>query len=176
MGISRDDVVHDRIRQRLMDDPHSAKTIISDEEFQRSRTDVLKELEHCDELWIFGYGSLIWSPTFEFVDSAIAELAGYQRQFCMWATIARGSPEEPGLWLALDDGDSCTGVAFRIDNAVRDYETLMLWRREMVTGAYVPKVLPVMIDGVENRPSACWQTRHTHSTPVRFQDSALSRQ
>jgi cation transport protein ChaC len=149
MGITRDDVVNDRIRKRMIEEGTGIENLLSEAEFEQSRADVLKQFENEDELWIFGYGSLIWSPTFEFVEQAVAQLPGCSRKFCLWAHTGRGSPEQPGLWLGLDTGGSCTGIAFRVDNAVRDYETLMLWRREMISGAYMPRVMPVVIDGQE---------------------------
>lgn len=166
VGITRDDVLNDRIRQRLKGEIEQghAHTMLSDEEFSQTRANVLAEFEAHDELWVFGYGSLIWSPTFEFVQSAVALLSGHGRKFCLWAPTGRGSREHPGLWLALDDAlneSSCTGVAFRIDNAVRDYETLMLWRREMVSGAYLARVRNVTIDG-EEKPCICLLANKNH--------------
>ncbi len=166
MGITRDDVVHDRIRQRLKQEisegqPH---ILLSDEAFDKTRAQTLEAFEQHDELWVFGYGSLIWSPTFEFVDQAVALLPGHARKFCLWAPSGRGSPERQGLWLALDDADSasqCSGVAFRIDNDLRDHETLMLWRREMVSGAYLPRVRTALING-EEKPCLCLLANKQH--------------
>lgn len=160
MGLTRDDVVHDRIRQRLRAEGGEG-AILSEEEFERTRAQVLKEFANHEELWIFGYGSLIWNPTFEFNESAVAQLNDCQRKFCLWAHTGRGSPECPGLWLGLDTGGSCTGVAFRVDNALRDYETLMLWRREMVSGAYRAEVRPVHING-EERACICLLANKSH--------------
>jgi len=153
MALTRDDVLNDRIRQRLRDEAESGidHQLLTEEEFEGSRAQVLAQFADQDELWFFGYGSLIWSPTFEFVEKAVAHLPRHARRFCLWAPSGRGSPEQPGLWLALDDSETderCTGVAFRIDNRVREHELLMLWRREMVSGAYRPEVIPVDIGGV----------------------------
>lgn len=160
MAITRDDVVNDRIRERMRAEGRGGQ-ILSEEQFHQSRVEVLKAFDNCDELWIFGYGSLIWSPTFEFVESTVAHLQGCSRKFCLWAHTGRGSPEQPGLWLGLDTGGSCTGVAWRVDNAARDYETLMLWRREMISGAYTATVMPVMINGRE-RPCICLLANKSH--------------
>lgn len=166
MGITRDDVLHDRIRQRLKQElaqgqPH---ILLSDEEFDRSRAQILEAFADIDELWVFGYGSLIWSPTFEYVDQAVAQLPAHARSFCLWAPSGRGTPEQKGLWLALDDADpaiECSGVAFRIDDEVRDHETLMLWRREMVSGAYLPKIRQARIEG-RTRPCLCLLANKAH--------------
>ena len=53
-------------------------------------------------LWVFGYGSLIWEPGFDFDDRRLATLHGYRRAFCMTSIVYRGTPEAPGLVLALD--------------------------------------------------------------------------
>lgn len=160
MGITREDVVHDRIRQRLRTEGGEG-AILSDEEFERTRAEILRVFEAHDELWVFGYGSLIWNPTFEFVESAVAELPDFERKFCLWAHTGRGSPEQPGLWLGLDSGHGCTGLAFRLDNTLRDYETLMLWRREMISGAYHAEMRPAHINGQE-RACICLLANKSH--------------
>ncbi len=166
MGITRDDVLNDRIRQRLKQELQDGQPhiLLSDEEFDRSRAQILEAFAEIDELWVFGYGSLIWSPTFEFVDQAVARLPDHARRFCLWAPSGRGTPEQQGLWLALDDADrthECAGVAFRIDDAVRDHETLMLWRREMVSGAYLPRIRPALIEG-KTKPCLCLLANKDH--------------
>jgi len=163
MGITREDIENDRVRQRLREEVARGHehSLLSEEEFEQTRIDVLREFEAHDELWIFGYGSLIWNPTFHFVESAVADLRGHARKFCLWAKTGRGDPKRPGLWLGLDDGENCVGLAFRVDNALRDYETLMLWRREMISGAYQPRVLPVLIDGQE-KPCICLLANKDH--------------
>ena len=65
------------------------------------------------DLWIFAYGSLIWDPAFYFEEVRVAKAPGYQRSFCLRSEIGRGSPEKPGLMVALDHGSECQGLAFR---------------------------------------------------------------
>lgn len=167
MALTRDDVLHDRIRQRLREEAANGveHQLLTEQEFEDSRAQVLAQFADQEELWFFGYGSLIWSPTFEFVEQAVAHLPEHARRFCLWAPTGRGSPEQPGLWLALDDSaadERCTGVAFRIDNRVREHELLMLWRREMVSGAYQPEVLLVEIGGVM-KPCVCLLANKSHA-------------
>ena len=88
--------------------------------------------------WVFGYGSLIWQPGFDFVDKRRATLTGYQRAFCMTSIVYRGTPENPGLVLALDqrDGHSCTGVAYRVPPKGATETLAYLRARELVSDAY----------------------------------------
>ena len=65
-------------------------------------------------VWVFGYGSLLWNPGFDFEERRPARLRGWHRAFCMQLFRFRGSPEQPGLMLALDHGGSCKGEVFRI--------------------------------------------------------------
>jgi glutathione-specific gamma-glutamylcyclotransferase len=70
-------------------------------------------LDECGEgpLWLFAYGSLIWNPTFEVVETRRATAIGWHRSFCMEMTSWRGTREIPGLMMALDRGGRCDGVA-----------------------------------------------------------------
>ena len=90
------------------------------------------------DVWVFAYGSLIWNPLFHFAAKRLAKVYGLHRSFCLWSRIGRGTPQQPGLVLGLDHGGSCAGLAYRIAQAHVREELRLLWRREMVTGAYVP--------------------------------------
>jgi cation transport protein ChaC len=92
-------------------------------------------------LWIFGYGSLMWDPGFPHVDSSPALIYGYHRELCIYSSRWRGSPEQPGLVLGLDRGGACRGVAFRIDAAHVAGSLEALWEREMRRGVYHPRLL-----------------------------------
>ncbi|GGC59564.1 gamma-glutamylcyclotransferase [Chelatococcus reniformis] len=95
------------------------------------------------DAWLFGYGSLIWNPMIRTVERRTARIAGWHRAFCLSTTVGRGSPANPGLVLGLDEGGDCTGIAFRLaDDDLQD-ELALLWRREMLAGAYVPRWLDV---------------------------------
>jgi glutathione-specific gamma-glutamylcyclotransferase len=85
-----------------------------------------------EALWVFAYGSLIWNPCFPFVEARRALAHGWHRAFCLgWLTWFRGSPERPGLMMALDRGGSCEGVAFRLPPEGADEALAALVRREM---------------------------------------------
>jgi cation transport protein ChaC len=94
-----------------------------------------------EDCWVFGYGSLIWNPTFRFVERRVAVLRGWHRRFCLWTPLGRGTPDCPGLMLALERGGSCRGVAFRVAAADAPVELDLLWRREMLSGAYCPRLV-----------------------------------
>ena len=99
------------------------------------------------DVWLFGYGSLIWNPTIRSVEHRTARIEGWHRAFCLSIRAGRGSMENPGLMLALDAGGDCTGVAFRIAEEVLEAELALLWRREMLAGSYVPR----WIDALDHR-------------------------
>jgi len=95
---------------------------------------------HLDrDLWIFGYGSLMWDPSVRFSEVRRAHSPDHARSFCLWDDGGRGSIENPGLMLALDNGAGCTGLAFRIPDDCVDHETFVLFRREMILEAYRPE-------------------------------------
>ena len=94
-----------------------------------------------DDLWVFGYASLIWRPDFEFAERQRATVHGWHRALKMWSRINRGTPECPGLVFALLSGGSCHGVAYRIPKHEVREVVARLWLREMVTGVYDPRWL-----------------------------------
>lgn len=89
-----------------------------------------------DDLWLFGYGSLIWNPAFHYEEKCCALLQGWHRSFCLKLFMGRGTPEKPGLMLALEPGGTCRGVAFRIAAKQVRQELWLLWQREMFGGSY----------------------------------------
>lgn len=87
-------------------------------------------------LWVFGYGSLMWNPEFEFVERAHGRAAGVHRCFCVRSIHHRGTPRRPGLVLGLDGGGSCDGVLFRVPPKLANDVVQYLRRREQVTRVY----------------------------------------
>ena len=138
MPLSRDSLANDSFRQAMLDEAPGQMTLMDADAFEASRQAMLARARETGTFWIFGYGSLIWNPIVEVAERRAARLPGHSRRFCVWAPIGRGSPECPGLWLALDEGGSCDGVALRIPEDKWDEETTILWRREMIAGVYRP--------------------------------------
>jgi glutathione-specific gamma-glutamylcyclotransferase len=103
---------------------------------------------HTGDLWVFAYGSLMWDPAMDFAEVRRAWLPGHARRFILCDIYgARGTHEAPGLMAALDRGDGCHGLAFRVPVERVEDETRNLWAREMVLPSYVPRILPVDLDG-----------------------------
>jgi glutathione-specific gamma-glutamylcyclotransferase len=123
----------------------------SDEEVQADLDSALADRPPGEDVWLFGYGSLMWNPALHFVERRGGIVRGWHRRYCLWLHAGRGSPENPGLMLALDRGGSCAGILFRIAAAEARNELLLAWRREMFTDAY----------------NSRWVTAQTAGGPVR---------
>ena len=96
-----------------------------------------------DDLWVFGYGSLMWDPGFAHLAVEPALLRGYHRAFCVYSTINWGSPERPGLVVALMRGGSCRGRAFRVAAAEAEAALAYLDERE---AAYLRRLVPLTVE------------------------------
>lgn len=125
--------------------------LLSDEALDASRRHTFADHPIDDPVWIFAYGSLMWSPLTQFAERRRARVHGWHRGFYLWSKINRGTPETPGLVLGLDRGGSCEGIACRLDPATAAEDIELLWRREMIAGTYVPR----------------WMRAHTDDGPVR---------
>jgi cation transport protein ChaC len=98
------------------------------------------------DLWVFGYGSLIWRPGFSFVESVQARLHGYHRSLCVFSHVHRGTPERPGLVLGLDRGGVCRGLAFRVAAGEAGETVAYLRAREQATAVYIERHVPLRLE------------------------------
>ena len=101
-----------------------------------------------DDLWVFGYGSLMWHPGFSFAERRLARLRDYARSFCMRSIHHRGTEAEPGLVLALDahPGAACEGVALRVEAPAREAVLVYLRERELISSAYLETEVDVRLE------------------------------
>lgn len=99
-------------------------------------------------MWVFGYGSLLWNPGFPVAETRLAQLTDYARSFCMRSIHHRGTPEDPGLVLALDavPGATCHGLAMRVQDGHEAATLEYLRERELISSAYLERLLPVTLD------------------------------
>jgi cation transport protein ChaC len=144
-----DGTMLERIRAYARTNPDMM--IRTEEEMAALLEKTLSERKETEDLYVFGYGSLIWNPAFHYTSNMPATLHGWHRRFCLQAFVGRGSPESPGLMLALDHGGACKGVAFRIDAAAAKEELGILWRREMYGGSYNARWVKVKTPEGEKR-------------------------
>lgn len=100
-----------------------------------------------DDLWVFAYGSLMWDPAIQFSEVRRAHVPDYARRFILKDIYGgRGTPETPGLMAALDNGDGCDGLVFRIAKKDIETETEILWGREMIGPGYIPTFVPAIVE------------------------------
>ncbi len=97
------------------------------------------------DLWVFGYGSLMWSPRFRHTDKSPAMLHGYHRALCILSRRHRGTEARPGLVMGLCPGGSCWGMAFRVESKRVQRTLEVLWRREMLRKVYEPRLVSVRV-------------------------------
>lgn len=109
---------------------------LTEEELRTSMRATLARLGPDAPLWIFGYGSLIWKPEFDFDERVAARIFGFHRRLCLRSVRYRGTEDCPGLVAGLDRGGSCAGIAYRLRPATLAEQFERLWEREMFLGSY----------------------------------------
>jgi cation transport protein ChaC len=129
------------------------------------------------ELWVFGYGSLMWRPGFAYEEARHARLTGYRRCFCIFSVHHRGTPQRPGVVLGLDRGGSCEGIAFRVAAARAAATKRYLREREQVYGVYRHVYAPVALTEGPRRQvvALTYVAERAHPNYARLPASALAR-
>lgn len=97
------------------------------------------------EFWVFGYGSLMWRPGFDYLERHQALLRGRHRGLCIYSHVHRGTPDRPGLVMGLDRGGACRGIAFRVAPAAWPATVGYLRAREQVTMVYLERMVTVTL-------------------------------
>src|SRR6185437_16074701 len=112
--------------------------------------------------WVFGYGSLLWRPGFEFVRSERALLKGAHRSLCIYSHHYRGTPEAPGLVFGLARGGACGGMAFAVAEENLPATLGYLRERELVSGVYREAVRPVRLESGETVGAVAYLVDEAH--------------
>ncbi|NDR57204.1 gamma-glutamylcyclotransferase [Aliiruegeria sabulilitoris] len=125
---------------------------------------MLQEIDTTQPLWVFGYGSLIWHPGFPVEEQAVARLSGYHRAFCMSSIHHRGTEEDPGLVLALDqfEGAHCDGLAFRVMPGEEARTLDALRERELISSAYVEELVSLRLHDGRNVTALAYVIERGH--------------
>lgn len=139
--LTREQIASGEVRRRILASGYPFP-ILSEEELAAKLAATLAAREG-RETWVFGYGSLMWNPAFHYAERRVGRIHGFHRRFCLWTHAGRGTPENPGLTLALERGGSCQGIAFRIAEHEAETELGIVFKREMVSGAYAPRWITV---------------------------------
>ncbi len=132
--------------------PNPGFTAIEPEELHTLTTRLLEDLAG-EDLWLFTYGSLIWQPSFSFAEHRPGTIHGWHRAFCIEQKRWRGSPQQPGLMMALERGGSCDGVAYRLPDGEQREHIRNLVGREITMR--------------EDLGMVCWVTVRTDTGPLR---------
>jgi cation transport protein ChaC len=160
MSLTRSDLEERRLQQLILQSGRKVN-VLTEDQLQESIRETLKQQKLDSDVWIFAYGSLVWNPIFNFVEQHVGAIYGWHRRFCLWVPQGRGTPDNPGLVLGLDRGGSCRGIAYRIAATDVPSELLLLWRREMVVGCYIPRWVRVF-DGTQNLEAIAFVINRRH--------------
>ena len=145
--LTRDSILSGKIHE-IVKAEDSSMRLLTEEERRESLLSMFSDRKINQDVWIFGYGSLIWNPAIHFERKDIMTIYGFHRKFCLKTYLGRGNKEAPGLVLGLDHGGSCRGIAFKIPAKIAAHELEIIWRREMLSGSYIPRWLNGKINGI----------------------------
>ena len=160
MSLTRADLESKRLQQVISQSGRGVN-FLSEDQLQESMRQTLGQLPPSSDVWIFAYGSLIWNPIFRFAEQRVGTIHGWHRRFCLWVPRGRGTPDNPGLVLGLDKGGSCRGIVYRIAATDVPSELLLVWRREMLVGSYIPRWVRVF-DGTQKLDAIAFVINRHH--------------
>ena len=170
--ITREALQNWRVASMVRERDGAKTTVASEEQLLSSRREMVGDNADCSDLWVFGYGSLIFNPIITHNQILRARIHGYHRRFCLWTKIGRGSPKCPGLVLSLDYGGSCIGVGYHLNPNTAIAELDLLWRREMLTLSYKARWVQLYTQEGVKRALAFVVDRHhlSYAPPMPFED------
>jgi cation transport protein ChaC len=119
----------------------------TDLEIEAALQTILKNHPDQEDVWLFGYGSLMWNPAMHYAEQRGGRVHGWHRKYCLWLEAGRGTPDMPGLMLGLDRGGSAAGALFRVPADEARTELLLPFRRELFTHSYDPRWVSVATEG-----------------------------
>lgn len=124
-----------RVHRDLADPgPLPGMMLLDDADYAALGRDLLAQREDPDApLRLFAYGSLIWKPEIAHERERPALARGWHRSFCLKMRRFRGSPDQPGLMMALDLGGQCKGVLFDLPKDDPALQLGRILRRECTT-------------------------------------------
>jgi len=161
--LRREDFTAERAR-RIAEEvlKRGATPLMSEEARKASLSAIRAAVQPGTDVWVFGYGSLMWNPAINVKESRRAHVRGYHRTFCLTMSAGRGSIEQPGLMLGIDRGGSCAGIAHGVAAGEVESELAILWYREMLSGAYEPRWVNAEIDGLGRQRVLAFVVNRSH--------------
>ena len=147
--LSREVILDGVVRKLAKERDGEDSSILSNEDLTISRKNFIPDNYCGPDIWVFGYGSLIWNPLIKFISKQKGKVFGYHRKFCLWTKIGRGTPNYPGLMLGLLNGGCVEGLAYKISSKNAAAELDLLWKREMLNNSYEPRWLKVYTNNSE---------------------------
>ena len=142
MDLKREDILEGRVEEAALEAERLGLfQRMTPAERAQSKRDVLSFLPTGQDVWLFGYGSLMWNPIIHYEERRAGQIFGYHRAFCLRTSMGRGTPEHPGLTLGLERGGSCRGILFRVAGDIAEDELDFVWNREMISQAYTPRLM-----------------------------------
>jgi len=161
--LKREELSSERINQIVADARAAGYDFfLSAEEREASLNEALARYAPGEDAWIFAYGSLMWNPVIDFAEASPCRVEGWRRSFCFWVPLGRGTPELPGIMLALERGGSCEGIAYRLTPEQLRTELPLIWNREMLFGVYQPRWVSTQLRDGRTVTAVTFEVDPTH--------------